>query len=124
RSLRSHTYKQRWRSILKTIGLPFLENDTSLTFTYVVKEREEALSAISWYQQYGVKFSESRLLLVADISMPPLDVAKFYQEFNRYGVSVTSALHAERYAMVDRYRPIETSHFVAMRPGVNADSER
>ncbi|WP_030071923.1 glycosyltransferase [Halomonas alkaliantarctica] len=122
--LEKHTYKQRWRSILKTIGLPFVESDTALTFIYIVKKREEALAAISWYQQYGMQFSGSRLLLVADISMEPLDVAKLYQEFNRYGVSVTSALHAERYAMVDRYRPVETSHFVALRPGMNADAER
>ncbi|MCK0753996.1 glycosyltransferase [Chromohalobacter japonicus] len=120
--LEKHTYKQRWRSILKTIGLPFVENDTALTFTYIVKKREEALAAISWYQQYGIQFSGSRLLLVADISMDPLDVAKFYQEFNRFGVSVTSALHAKRYAMDDRYRPVETSHFVALRPGQSADA--
>ncbi|MDX1766155.1 MAG: glycosyltransferase [Candidatus Saccharimonadales bacterium] len=122
--LEKHTYKQRWRSILKTIGLPFEENDTALTFTYIVKERKEALSAISWYQQYGMQFQGSRLLLVADISMGPLEVAKFYQEFNRYGVSVTSALHAERYAMDDRYRPVETSHFVALCPEMSADAER
>lgn len=122
--LEKHTYKQRWRSILRTIGLPFVENDTALTFTYIVKKREEALSAISWYQQYGIQFSGSRLLLVADISMDPLDVAKFYQEFNRFGVSVTSMLHAEKYALPDRYRPVETSHFVALRPGQSADAGR
>src|SRR5690606_3121735 len=54
--LGKHTYKQRWRSILKAIGMPFSDSDTSLTFTYIVKERSEAVSAISWYQQYGVKF--------------------------------------------------------------------
>lgn len=122
--LEKHTYKQRWRSVLQAVGLPFLENDTTLTFTYVVKERQEALSAISWYQQYGMQFSGSRLLLVADISMDPLVVAKFYQEFNRFGVSVTSMLHAEKYAIPDRYRPVETSHFVVLRPGQNADAGR
>ncbi|ODP97415.1 hypothetical protein BGL48_14020 [Salinivibrio sp. SS3] len=120
--LEKHTYKQRWRNILQAVGLPFVENDTTLTFTYVVKERQEALSAISWYQQYGMQFLDSRLLLVADISMDPLDVAKFYQEFNRFGVSVTSMLHAEKYAIPDRYRPLETSHFVALRPGQSADA--
>jgi spore maturation protein CgeB len=122
--LEKHTYKQRWRSILQAVGLPFVENDTTLTFTYIVKERQEALSAISWYQQYGMQFSGSRLLLVADINMDPLEVAKFYQEFNRFGVSVTSMLHAEKYAIPDRYRPVETSHFVALRPGQSADAGR
>lgn len=123
-ALENHTYKQRWRSILQAVGLPFVENDTTLTFTYIVKERQEALSAISWYQQYGMQFSGSRLLLVADISMDPLEVAKFYQEFNRFGASVTSMLHAEKYAIPDRYRPVETSHFVALRPGQSADAGR
>jgi hypothetical protein len=122
--LEKHTYKQRWRSILETIGLPFLENDTALTFTYIVKKREEALAAISWYQQYGIQFSGSRLLLVADISIDPLDVSKFYQEFNRFGVSVTSMLHAEKYSISDRYRPVETSHFVVLRPSQSADAGR
>lgn len=121
--LEKHTYKQRWRSILQAIGLPFVENDTTLTFTYVIKERDEALSAISWYQQYGMQFPESRLLLVPDISMDPLDAAKFYQEFNRFGVSVTSMLHAEKYAIPGRYRPVETTHFVALHPGKSADPE-
>lgn len=122
--LEKHTYKQRWRSILQSIGLPYIENDTTLTFTYLVNGKEEALSAISWYQQYGMQFEGSRLLLVADESMDPLDVAKLYQEFNRFGVSVTSMLHAEKYAIPDRYRPVETTHFVAIRPGRNADTGR
>jgi glycosyltransferase involved in cell wall biosynthesis/spore maturation protein CgeB len=122
--LEKHTYKQRWRTILQSIGLPYVENDTTLTFTYVVKEREEASSAISWFQQYGTQFSGSRLLLVTDISMDPLDVAKFYQEFNRFGISVTSMLHAEKYAIPDRYRPVETSHFVALSRGQSADAGR
>lgn len=122
--LEKHTYKQRWRSILQAIGLPYVENDTTLTFTYIVQEREEALSAISWYQQYGIQLSGSRLLLVADISMDPLDIAKFYQEFNRFGVSVTSMLHAEKYAIPDRYRPVETTHFVALRPSRSVDVVR
>lgn len=122
--LEKHTYKQRWRSILQAVGLPFVENDTTLTFAYIVKERQEAMSAISWYQQYGTQFSGSRLLLVADISVDPLNVTRLCQEFNRFGVSVTSMHHAEKYAISDRYRPVETSHFVALRPGQNGKVER
>ncbi|MFZ0407733.1 MAG: glycosyltransferase, partial [Cyanobium sp.] len=120
--LEKHTYKQRWRSILKRVGLPFEENDTTLTFTYVVKEKKDAYSAISWYQQHGVQFPGSRLLLVTDVSMDPLEVAKFYQEFNRFGISVTSMLHAEKYAIPGRYRPVETSHFAVLSPSQFADA--
>ncbi|EKO3663933.1 glycosyltransferase [Vibrio metschnikovii] len=122
--LEKHTYMQRWRSILQAIDLPFVENDITLTFSYLVKNREEALLAIAWYQQYGIQFSDSRLLLVTDINMDPLDVAKFYQEFNRFGVSVTSMLHVEKYAISDRYKPIETSHFVALYPGQDVNIHR
>ena len=122
--LAKHTYKQRWRSILTGVGLPYVENDTALTFAYLVSGREQALSAISWYQQYAMQFKGSRLLLVADERMDPLDVAKFYQEFNRFGASVTSVFHAEKYAIPHRYRPIETSYFVALRPGMSVDTGR
>lgn len=48
--------------------------------------------------------------------MPDLEVAELYRQFNRYGVSVTSTSHVKRYAILDRYQPIETSHFLAFRP--------
>ena len=122
--LEKHTYKQRWQTILRTIGLPFANDEVTLTFVNVVKGKEEALSSISWYQQYGMQFKGSKILLVADTSMDPLNVAKLYQDYNRFGVAVTSYLHADKYSMSGRYCPIETSHFVKLTPEVLTNPER
>jgi hypothetical protein len=48
--------------------------------------------------------------------MPDLEVTELYRQFNRFGVSVTSSSHASRYAILDRYQPVETSHFLAFQP--------
>jgi hypothetical protein len=48
--------------------------------------------------------------------MPDLEIADLYRQFNRYGVSVTSSSHASRNAMLDRYQPVETTHFLAFDP--------
>jgi hypothetical protein len=112
--LGEHTYTQRWHEILTKIGLPFAPRVATLTFVSKVRHRSDALSAIAWYQQYGQIFAESRLLVVATDSMADLDVASLYKEFNRFGVTVTSHSHATRYAMLGRYQPVETSHFVTI----------
>lgn len=122
--LSNHTYKHRWRTILDSIGFPYFEDPVIPTFVFVVDGRKNALSAISWYQQYGSQFPGSRLLLVCHIEMKPLDVAQIYREFNRFGVSVTSASHFEKYAMLDRFQPIETSHFIALSTDGAVDADR
>ncbi|WP_226645146.1 glycosyltransferase [Microbulbifer variabilis] len=116
--LGEHTYRQRWKTILTTIGLPFIDEEVTLTFIGVVKRKEEALSAISWYQQYGIKLKGSKLLLVTDSSMNSLDIANFYQDYNRFGITVTSCAHADKYAISGRYCPVQTSHFITLTPEV------
>lgn len=112
--LAKHTYKQRWHTILEDIGLPFATRNITLTFVALFHNRSDALSAIAWFQQYGQSFDDAQLLLVAADTVADLDVAAFYKEFNRFGVTVTSCSHASRYAMLGRYQPVETSHFVTI----------
>lgn len=114
--LGEHTYRHRWLQILQNIGMPHTARKFTITATCLVNRRADALEAIAWFQQYGQRQPDSRLLLVASAQMPDLEVTELYRQFNRYGVSVTSSSHAERYAILDRYQPIETSHFLAFRP--------
>jgi spore maturation protein CgeB len=114
--LGEHTYRHRWLQMLKNIGLPHAARDFSITATCLVNQHSDALDAIAWFQQHGQRNPGSRLLLVASEQMPDLDVAELYRQFNRYGVSVTSHSHATRNAMLDRYQPVETSHFLAFNP--------
>jgi hypothetical protein len=48
--------------------------------------------------------------------MPDLEVAELYRQYNRFGISVTSCSHATRYAILDRYQPVETSHYLVFDP--------
>lgn len=114
--LAEHTYRHRWLQMLENIGMPHAARHYAVTTTSLVNNREDALKAIAWFQQYGQRLPGSRLLLVASTQMPDLEVADLYRQFNRVGVSVTSCSHATRYAMLDRYRPVETSHFLAFNP--------
>ncbi|MBK7954983.1 MAG: glycosyltransferase [Candidatus Accumulibacter sp.] len=114
--LSEHTYKQRWLSVLSAIGIPHRLPDESMTIVSVVRTRAEAMCAISWFQQYGAALPGGRLLLVASEEMPGLDVAGIYQEFNRFGVGVTSFSHAREYALKGRYQPIETAYYLLVDP--------
>jgi len=114
--LSEHTYRQRWLQILRNIGVPHAAREFTITSTCLVNQLADALEAIAWFQQHGQSLPGSRLLLVAGAQMPDLEVAELYRQFNRYGVSVTSSSHASRYAMLDCYQPVETSHFLAFSP--------
>jgi spore maturation protein CgeB len=114
--LGEHTYRHRWLQILKSIGISHAVREYTITFTCLVNQYSEALEAITWFQQHGQSHSGSRLLLVASAQMLDLEVAELYRQFNRYGVSVTSISHATRTAILERYQPVETSHFLAFTP--------
>lgn len=114
--LGEHTYKQRWLQMLRCVGMAHAARDFTITATCLVGQQADALEAIAWFQQHGQRQPGSRLLVVANAQMPDLEVAELYRQFNRFGVSVTSSSHATRYAILGRYQPIETSHFLAFNP--------
>lgn len=112
--LSEHTYRHRWLQMLQNIGVPHAPRDFSITGTCLVNQQSDAMDAIAWFQQHGQRQPGTRLLLIASEQMPDLDVANLYRQFNRFGVMVTSCSHATRYAILDRYQPIETTHFLAL----------
>lgn len=114
--LGEHTYRHRWRQMLQNIGVKHAAREFTITATCLVNQPTEAMEAIAWFQQHGQGLPGSRLLLVASAQMADLEVADLYRQSNRFGVTVTSSSHAARYAMLDRYQPVETSHFLALNP--------
>jgi spore maturation protein CgeB len=114
--LGEHTYRHRWLQMLKNIGMRHAAREYTITATCLVNQQDDAIEAIAWFQQHGQRQPGSRLLLVASAQMPDLEIADLYRQFNRYGVSVTSSSHASRNAMLDRYQPVETTHFLAFDP--------
>ena len=122
--LDEHTYTHRWLSILSHIGLSAAPRENSLTFVYRVSSREQALQAIQHYQNQGLAMGGGKLLLVATQDVPDLEVANLYKDFNRHGACVTSYHHATRYAISDKYRPVETTHFVEAHLGASLCPQR
>lgn len=114
--LREHTYKKRWHQILTAIGMPFSAEDESVTIASIIHGREEAMLSISWFQQHGQQLPDTKLLLIIGAEVKDLDAANIYQEFNRFGVSVTSMSHAIKYALKELYHPIETPYFALIDP--------
>jgi hypothetical protein len=114
--LREHTYAKRWQQILNAIGMPHSEVDERFTVVCIVRNRGDAVGAITWFQKNGRQLPGSKLLLVIGTEVPDLDVAKLYQEFNRFGIGVTSISHATKYALDGSYRPVETPYFVLIDP--------
>ncbi|HDS1778910.1 TPA: glycosyltransferase [Pseudomonas putida] len=114
--LREHTYTKRWHQVLSAIGIPHVPEDERVTIACMIENREDAMLAINWYQQSAGELNGSKLLLIISLQVDPLEVANLYQEFNRFGVSVTSVSHAANYALDGRYHPIETPHFAIVDP--------
>ncbi|QBJ78605.1 glycosyltransferase [Aquitalea sp. USM4] len=122
--LSEHTYKNRWNTILNKIGFSCVEREVSITVAVKVNDRLEARKAVAWYQLNQVYLPGSRLLLIASESMSCIAVAELYQEFNRFNIAVTSCSHIKHYAVLGRYFPIETSHFVSVVSGKFPDLMR
>lgn len=114
--LREHTYAKRWCQILSAIGIPYQEEDKSVTVVSIIYSREDALLAINWFQQYGRQLVDAKLLLVIGAHVEDLETAKLYQEFNRFGIAVTSISHATKYALADHYHPVVTPYFALIDP--------
>lgn len=121
--LSEHTYRHRWNTILEKIGIPHQPRENTVTIASMIHQQADAEASIAWFQQFGTRLPGARLLLVASQSMSGLEVANLYRGFNRFGVTVTSVGHATRYAMLDRYHPVETTHFMTFDPKVPPPSD-
>lgn len=121
--LSEHTYRHRWNTVLNDIGVPHQERRNTMTVAAMINKEHDALAAISSFQQYGAKLPDAQLLLVASEAMSDLETANLYRKFNRFGVTVTSSSYAKKYATLDRYKPVETSHFLAIDPAAPPSSD-
>jgi len=109
--LSKHTYRHRWEEILSTIGFRFRPAAETVTIVWPVATDEDARAGVTWFQQEA-DLSSDRLLLLATDAMKPLDVARLYETYNRFGITVTSRYHAEDLSIQDRYAPIQTDHMM------------
>ena len=110
--LKEHTYKRRWEQILDHVGIKYHKRTESVTVIYPVQTRKDAENGIAWFNKNSIALTEARLLLVVDDSVDDIDIAPFYQDFNKLGVTVTSVSHAKKYSLEEKYQPVETEYFL------------
>jgi spore maturation protein CgeB len=121
--LSEHTYKQRWNYILQCIGFNTLPENNDVTLVAEVRNISEANIAISYYEQYFSRDNNFKLLLLVSIEVPDIEVANFYQIFNRFGITVTSQSYIKKHASSESYNPIDTPFFVLFKAGNIAQPE-
>ncbi len=108
--LANHTYKERFKTILRAVDIPFVDRGEQLTVICIVDSRSSAQAAIAYFNRQAPSIPKAGLLLVLADSIPEIEVAHYYEQYNRLGVAVLSWSCLERYAE----RPaaaIKTSHF-------------
>lgn len=113
--LRSHTYKERFKTIVRAARIPFVDRGAQLTVACVVDSHASARAALVFFNRQALSIPDAALLLVLAESIPDNDVAQYYEQYNRLGVAVLSWSCLERYAE----RPaaaIRTSHFALVDP--------
>jgi len=110
--LKEHTYKRRWEQILDHAGIKYQKRTESVTVICPVRARKDAENGIAWFNKNSTTLPEAKLLLVVDDSVADIDVAPFYQDFNKLGITVTSVSHAKKYSLEEKYQPVETEYFL------------
>lgn len=110
--LKEHTYAKRWRYILNCIGLKVHPDNEAVTLVSRIATDAEAMASISYFEQNFGRNSDCRLLLVVTKAVPDIDVAGFYQKYNRFGITVTSESFMQKHALEDKYQPVVTPYFM------------
>jgi hypothetical protein len=111
RVLANHTYRHRWEEMLTRIGVPFQAAEPAITAAIVIQGRDDALRAITWFQKEADPARDRLLLLISD-TVSGLETATLYQDFNRFGVSVTAMRHAYTHPIEGHQAPLGTQHYL------------
>lgn len=113
--LSEHTYKQRWEYMLSKAGIPYKKEENATTIICNVADRKDARAALDFFSVQQTLVPQTRLLLLLSDTIPHDEVASYYQEYNRFGVTVTTQSLDPRYRMPS-YSPIETANFLLVQP--------
>ncbi|EJN02279.1 DUF3880 domain-containing protein [Phyllobacterium sp. YR531] len=113
--LSKHTYKQRWEYMLEKAGIPFKKEDNSTTIICTIANRADAQAALDFFSVQQTTVPETRLLLLLSDAIPDDQIASYYQDFNRFGVTVTARSFTPRYRSAS-YDLIETRNLLVVMP--------
>ena len=110
--LSEHTYTQRWEYMLKCIGFAFTSSERTVTLSCLIHSQDEALKAISYFEENFARNNSLKLLLVVSANVSDLELSTYYKKFNRFGVSVTCSSYILRHAQEDEFTPFQSDFFV------------
>lgn len=110
--LAEHTYAKRWRYMLQCIGFQVKADNEGITLVSQISNDAEAMAAISYFEQHFSRSPDCSLLLVVSAKVPDIEVAAFYQNYNRFGITVTAESFMQKHAMAAKYKPIQTPYFL------------
>ena len=114
--LTEHTYAKRWRYMLNCMGFKVRPDNEDITLVSRIASDSEVMVSISYFEQYFGRNSSCRLLLVVKAEVPDIDVAAYYQKYNRFGITVTSESFIQKHALEGKYQPVETPYFMLFSP--------
>lgn len=114
--LTEHTYAKRWRYMLQCIGFTVTPDNEDVTLVSRIASDSEAMASISYFEQHFGRNRYCRLLLIVTSQVPDIEVAAFYQKYNRFGITVTSESFMQKHALDGRYQPVETPYFMLFSP--------
>ena len=110
--LSEHTYARRWRYMLQCIGYEVCAESRGITLISRISSHQQAKAAISVFEEQFGRDAENRLLLVVTEQVAEIDVAAFYQQYNRFGITVTAESFMRKHAISGHYQPVETPYFL------------
>jgi spore maturation protein CgeB/glycosyltransferase involved in cell wall biosynthesis len=96
--LRRHTYKERFKTIVRSAGIPFVDRSAEITVVCVVDSHESARAAVDYFNRQAAYLPCSRLLLVLDRSVPDIEVQGYYEAYNCLGATTLAMSYFDRYA--------------------------
>lgn len=110
--LTEHTYAKRWRYMLQCIGFTVQPDDNRITLVSTIASDAAAMASISYFEQHFGRNADCSLLLVVSAAIADVDVADFYQKYNRFGITVTSESYMQKHAQLGQYCPVQTPYFM------------
>lgn len=110
--LSEHTYAKRWRYMLQCIGYDVCADNSGITLVSRISNHQQAKAAISVFEEQFGREADNRLLLVVSEQVAEIDVAAFYQQYNRFGITVTAESFMCKHAISGHYQPVQTPYFL------------
>lgn len=98
--LAEHTYANRWKQILDTIGLPYVGEDKTIAFCYVAGCEPEVRSAVASFRR--VLRAEKRCMIFLTEDVDPTSIGRLYSAYNAGDVEVYSVHYMRNYAALPR----------------------